>query len=62
MKEKRLMIDIMALHQSYECCELHEVRWIHGSDNPANALMKGIPNYALEQFITSNDIMVQVEG
>ena len=31
-QEKRLMIDILALRQSYERRELHEVRWIHGDD------------------------------
>jgi hypothetical protein len=40
-KEKRLMIDIKALRQSYERRELHEVRWIHGDDNPADAFTKG---------------------
>ena len=29
-KEKRLMIDIMALRQSYERRELYEIRWIDG--------------------------------
>jgi hypothetical protein len=29
-KEKRLMIDIMALRQSYKRRELFEIRWIHG--------------------------------
>ncbi|KAL2277541.1 hypothetical protein FJTKL_15374 [Diaporthe vaccinii] len=29
-KEKRLMIDVMALRQSYERREIHEIRWIDG--------------------------------
>lgn len=29
-KEKRLMIDIMAIRQSYERRELSEIRWIAG--------------------------------
>ena len=28
-KKKRLMIDIMTLHQSYERKELFEIRWIN---------------------------------
>ncbi|KAF7572902.1 hypothetical protein PtrM4_078070 [Pyrenophora tritici-repentis] len=32
--EKRLMIDIMALRQSYERREITEIRWINGEDNP----------------------------
>ncbi|KAJ5130346.1 uncharacterized protein N7515_006385 [Penicillium bovifimosum] len=42
-KQKRLMIDIMALRQSYERRELQEVRWIHGDDNLADAFTKGDP-------------------
>ena len=61
-KEKRLMIDIMALRQSYERRELHEVRWIHGDDNPADAFTKEMPNRSLEKFIDSNTIRIRVEG
>jgi hypothetical protein len=61
-KEKRLMIDIMALRQSYERRELSEVRWINGSDNLADAFTKGSPNRGLEQFISSNEATIRVEG
>lgn len=61
-KEKRLMIDIMALRQSYERRELHEVRWINGEDNPADALTKATPNRALERFIDSSALEVRMEG
>jgi hypothetical protein len=61
-KEKRLMIDIMALRQSYERRELHEVRWIHSDDNLADAFTKTVPNRSLEKFITSNKVTIRVEG
>jgi hypothetical protein len=61
-KEKRLIIDIMALRQSYERRELHEVRWIHGDDNLADAFTKGMPNRSLEQFVSSNEATIRVEG
>ncbi|KAJ5904893.1 uncharacterized protein N7473_001809 [Penicillium subrubescens] len=61
-KEKRLMIDIMALRQSYERREIMEIRWINGSDNPADAMTKADPNTALEKFITTNTLRVRVEG
>ncbi|KAF1357358.1 hypothetical protein EJ07DRAFT_128845 [Lizonia empirigonia] len=60
--EKRLMIDIMALRQSYERREIAEIRWINGEDNPANALTKATPNRALERFIDSNMLSIRVEG
>jgi hypothetical protein len=46
-KEKRLMIDIMALRQSYERRELAEIRWIKGESNLANTMTKSILNKAL---------------
>jgi hypothetical protein len=61
-KEKRLMIDIMALRQSYERRELFEVRWINGQDNPADAMTEASPNRALEGFIDTNKLRVRSEG
>jgi hypothetical protein len=46
-KEKRLIIDIMALRQSYKRRELTEVRWINGQDNLVDAMTKAIPNKML---------------
>jgi hypothetical protein len=61
-KEKRLIIDIMAIRQLYERRELFEIRWINGLDNPADAMTKATPNKALETFINTNQIRVRVEG
>jgi hypothetical protein len=61
-KEKRLMIDIMALRQSYERREITEIRWINGEDNPADAFTKSSPNRALEHLIDRNELTVRVEG
>jgi hypothetical protein len=56
------MIDIMALHQSYEQKEIAEIRWINGKDNPVNAMTKPAPNKTLERFLDSNQSNVRVEG
>jgi hypothetical protein len=61
-KEKRLMIDIMAIRQSYERRELQEIRWINGLDNPANAMTKSNANKALESFVDTNKLTVRIEG
>ncbi|CCU78396.1 (conserved with many other fungi) [Blumeria hordei DH14] len=61
-KEKRLMIDIMALRQSYERREMQEIRWINGNDNPADAMTKSICNTALKKFMDSNKLNIRVEG
>ncbi|EAQ91626.1 hypothetical protein CHGG_03561 [Chaetomium globosum CBS 148.51] len=61
-KEKRLMIDIMALRQSYERRELQEVRWINGEDNLADSFTKTTPNRALERFVDCNSATLVVEA
>ncbi|KHJ34316.1 hypothetical protein EV44_g4291 [Erysiphe necator] len=61
-KEKRLMIDIMALRQSYERRELYEIRWINGADNPGDAMTKANPNKALETLIDTNSLDIRIEG
>lgn len=61
-KEKRLMIDIMALRQSYERRELSEIRWINGSDNPADSMTKSNPSKALQKLIDTNELHIRVEG
>jgi hypothetical protein len=60
-QEKRLIIDIMALRQSYERRELFEIRWINGQDNPADAMIKANPNRALETFVDTNSLRVRIE-
>jgi hypothetical protein len=61
-KEKRLIIDIMALRQSYERREITEIRWINGEDNPADAFTKASLNRALKHLINRNELTVRVEG
>src|SRR5438034_7425408 len=61
-KEKRLMIDIMSLRQAYERQEVFEIRWIHGNDNPADAMTKAEPNKALQTLIDTNTMTMRVQG
>lgn len=61
-KEKRLMIDIMALRQSYERRELAEVRWIEGDSNPADAMTKSKPNKCLGHLVSDNRLEIRVRG
>lgn len=60
--EKRLMIDIMALRQSYERREISETRWIHGDDNPADAMTKAKPNSALAKLVDRNELSIRIKG
>ncbi|KAI1001493.1 hypothetical protein K3495_g6699 [Podosphaera aphanis] len=61
-KEKRLMIDIMAIRESYERRELSEIRWINGLDNSADAMTKAKPTKALRELIDNNKLKVRIEG
>lgn len=60
--EKRLMVDIMSLRESYENREISEVRWINGKDNPADALTKKSPNNALSTLVSTNRTTVKIEA
>jgi hypothetical protein len=59
--EKRLMVDVMALRQSYERREITEVKWIDGSNNPADSMTKsGLKaSSALKQVIDTNRIKLE---
>ena len=60
--EKRLMIDIIALRESYERHEIHTIRWINSTDNLIDAITKRAPNAALIRFVDTNETTIRVEG
>jgi hypothetical protein len=55
-QEKRLMIDILCLRQSYERREIAEILWIKGEKNPADAMTKEKPCDALRRLIATNKV------
>ena len=59
-QEKRLMVDLMCLRQSYERREITEVKWIDGNSNPADAMTKSKPCQALRDLIDTNTIKLEV--
>ena len=61
-KEKRLMIDIIALREAYERGKLNEIRWIDGRDNPADSMTKASSNQALQALIDTNELELRVQG
>src|SRR6266513_4407281 len=60
MNEKRLMIDLLCLRQSYERREIAEVKWIDGNTNPADAITKGKLCNALKTLLDMNTIDLKV--
>jgi hypothetical protein len=60
IKEKRLIINIMAIRQAYERQKVRDIRWINNKNNPADAMIKGTPNYALEKLINTNRLILRL--
>ncbi|CAE7189279.1 hypothetical protein PTTW11_07450 [Pyrenophora teres f. teres] len=61
-KEKRLIIDIMALREAYERSDLMDICWIDGRDNPVDAITKAASNSALGHLIDTNELELRVQG
>jgi hypothetical protein len=61
-QEKRLMIDVMCLRQSYERRQITEIKWIDGGSNPADAMTKSKSCQALTDLIDNNKITWSVTG
>lgn len=61
-QEKRLMIDILCLRQSYERREITEIIWIKGEKNPADAMTKEKPCDALQRLIATNKLDLEANG
>ena len=59
-QEKRLMVDLMCLRQSYERREIAEIKWIDGDSNPADAMTKSKPCQALKDLIDTNTVNLKV--
>ena len=57
-QEKRLMIDVMSLRQSYERREIAEIKWIYGCNNPANSMMKSKASTTLKAVIDTDCINI----
>src|ERR1700722_14048713 len=59
-QEKRLIVDLMCLQQSYERREIAEIKWIDRNSNPADAMTKSKPCQALKDLIDTNTVNLQV--
>jgi hypothetical protein len=62
ISEKRLMIDLMCLRQSYERRKIVEIRWIDDNINSADAMTKFKSCPALINLIDINIISIRIIG
>jgi hypothetical protein len=60
IQEKRLIVNLMYLHQAYKQHEITEVKWIRGRNNPADAMTKAKPYQALKILIDTNKLNLKV--
>jgi hypothetical protein len=60
-QEKRLMVDVMAMRQSYERRIITKIRLIKGDSNPADAMTKAKANTSLTRLIDTNKIDTEAE-
>ncbi|KHJ33633.1 hypothetical protein EV44_g3924 [Erysiphe necator] len=60
--EKRLMVDILAIRQSYERREIADILWIKGNRNPADAMTKEKACNALQQMVDTNRLDLELDG
>ena len=58
IKEKYLIINIIAIQQLYKRRELFKIWWINGLNNPINPITQATSNKALENFVNTNQIQV----
>ena len=61
INEKRFIINLIALKQSYENREIDDIRWIYGICNPVDAIIKTSPNEAIRTFVKDNQIDLKLE-
>ena len=52
----------MPLRQLYKQKKLLEIHWINSQNNPVDAIIKSNPNKALEKFLNTNCLKVQIKG
>jgi hypothetical protein len=62
IKEKYLIINIIAIRQAYEKKELFEICYINKQDNPADTITKLLLNKVLKKFVNTNKLTIRIQG
>ena len=55
-QEKRFIVDLMCLQQSYKRREIAKIKWINKGSNPIDAMTKSKPCQALKDLIDINTV------
>jgi hypothetical protein len=59
-KKKHLIINIIAIRQTYEKRELFEICYINKRDNPTDTITKLLSNKILEKFVNTNKLIIHI--
>ena len=59
-QEKRLIINVIYLHQLYKRRKIAKVKWINRDSNPADTITKSKPLLAFRQLINTNRIKLKI--
>jgi hypothetical protein len=59
-QEKRLIVDLICLRQSYKRKLIREIMWIDGESNPADAMTKLKACTALRDLVDNNKVSIKV--
>jgi hypothetical protein len=59
-QEKRLIVDLIYLRESYKRKEIAEIKWINSNSNPANTITKSKTCFILRDLIDTNKISIKV--
>ena len=62
IQEKRLIVDIMCLWQSYKGQKIMKIKWINGDSNSANTITKAKPYHAFQKLINTNMIYIKTSN
>jgi hypothetical protein len=62
IKEKYLIINIIAIEQAYEKKELFEICYINKKNNLIDTITKLLFNKAFEKFINTNELIIHIRG
>lgn len=61
-QEKRLIVYIMCLRQSYERCKIIEMRWIDDNSNSVNGITKAKPCHVFQELLNTNIVNMKISG
>jgi hypothetical protein len=61
IKKKRLIINIIAIRQTYKKKKSFKICYINKQNNPIDIITKLLSNKTLEKFINTNKLIIRIQ-